>query len=447
MTMPSFDGGIHPPHYKSETEHKPIVNCPLPEKIVLPLSQHIGVPCKPLIIAGQRVKAGQKIAEAASFISAPIHASVSGIVQSIAQHPHFTGAHIISITIIPDQEQEKVAFQGLADPEKESIEKIKTIIKEAGIVGLGGAAFPTHVKLSAPPDKPIHSLIINACECESYLTCDHRILLEKTDEIIKGIRLILRIIGAPTAYIGIENNKPEAIEALQKKIDSIQIANIQVVVLETKYPQGCEKHLIKAILDKEVPLRKLPSEVGAAIQNPGTVLAIYEAVYLGKPLIERTLTVTGQGIKNPQNLLVKLGTPISHLISFCGGWREKPPGKIVMGGPMTGFAVSSLDIPVVKGSSGIVVLPHSMVPDPDAFKPCLKCGKCADVCPLFLIPSLIGDYAEKDRYREAEECGVLNCVECGSCSYICPARRPMIKFIRQAKGHIMARQKKIMTRG
>ncbi|MGA1874769.1 MAG: electron transport complex subunit RsxC [bacterium] len=442
MKLPSFKGGVHPPHYKSETEKKAIVSCPLPARIILPLSQHIGVPCKPLVKVGEWVRAGQKIGDSESFISAPIHASVSGTVESIAPHPHFTGADIMSITIIPDKEQRISPFQGLTASEKESPEKMRSAIKAAGIVGLGGAAFPTHVKLSPPEDKPIDSLIINACECEPFLTCDHRLLLERVDDLLQGIQFILKIIEAPSAYIGIENNKLDAIQAVQKCITSADMKNVEVVPLETKYPQGCEKQLIKAILDREIPLRKLPSEVGAAVQNPGTVLAIYEAITFGKPLIERVLTVAGPGIKNPQNILARLGTPISHLISFCDGWRDKPPRKIIMGGPMTGFAVSSLEVSVVKGTSGILAFPSHMVPDPDEYLPCVKCGKCASVCPLFLVPSMTGYFAEKERYRDAEEFGVLNCMECGSCAFICPSRRPLIQFIRKAKGHIMAQKKK-----
>ncbi len=271
--------------------------------------------------------------------------------------------------------------------------------------------------------------------------------MERPEDLLKGIQIILKILEALNAYIGIENNKLDAIEIVEKAITSAKLRNVHVVALETKYPQGCEKQLIKAILDREMPLRKLPSEVGTAVQNPGTVVAIYEALKFGKPLIERVLTVTGPGIKNPQNIKTKLGTPISHLLSFCGGWRDESPGKIVMGGPMTGFAVSNTDVCIVKGSSGIVVLPPHMVPEPDQYSPCIKCGKCADVCPMFFIPSMIGYFSEKGRYRDAEEFGALNCMECGSCAFICPSRRPMIKFIRQAKGQIMAQKKKAMPRG
>lgn len=446
MQLSSFRGGIHPPHHKHETEHKAIVTAPISEKIILPLSQHIGAPCKPLVKVGQQVKAGQKIAESESFISAPIHASVSGIVESIAPHPHFTGVDMMSIIIIPDRNQESVPFPEIANPEEEPAERIKTLVKEAGIVGMGGAAFPTFVKLYPPKDKRIDSLVINACECESFLTCDHRLLLERTDDILKGVNLVLRAIEAQSAYIGIEDNKPDAIQAVRARIEAAGFSNIQVVALETKYPQGCEKQLIKAVLNREVPLRKLPSEVGAVVQNAGTVLAVYEAVRFGKPLIERVLTVSGPGIQTPQNILAKLGTPISHLISFCGGWKDGPPGKIVVGGPMTGFAIANLDIPIVKGTSGIVVFPRHLVPDPDRYWPCLKCGKCADICPMFLTPNLIGYYSEKERYREADECGALDCMECGSCAFVCPSRRPMIQLIRKAKAQIMAQKRKPMMK-
>lgn len=447
MQLPSFKGGIHPPHHKSETEHKATVACPLPEKIVLPLSQHIGTPCKSLVGVGQHVKAGEKIAESEAFLSAPIHASVSGIIDSIAPHPHFTGSDITSITIIPDENQESIPFQGIANPEREPAERLKSIIKEAGIVGMGGAAFPTFVKLSPPKDRPIDSIIINACECESFLTCDHRLLLEKTNNFLKGVDLVMKIIEARTAYIAIESNKPDAVQAVQNMISSVNSHDKQVITLETKYPQGCEKQLIKAVLDREVPLRKLPSEVGVVVQNAATVLAIYEAIRFGKPLIERILTVTGPGIKNPQNILARLGTPIHHLISFCEGWKSGPPGKIVMGGTMTGFAVSNLDIPIVKGTSGIVVFPRDMVPDPDKYWPCLKCGKCAEVCPMFLVPNMLGYYSEKEQYHAADECGALDCMECGSCAFVCPSRRPLIQFIRKTKAYLMSQKKKAMTRG
>lgn len=467
MRLPSFKGGIHPPHYKSETEHKAIVACPIPEKIVLPLCQHIGAPCKSLVEVGQHVKAGEKIAESDAFLSVPIHASVSGIIDSIAPQPHFSGLEITCITITPDRQQESIPFAGIDNPQREPVERLKSIIKEAGIVGMGGAAFPTFVKLSPPRDRPIDSLIINACECESFLTCDYRLLLEKTDNFLKGVDLVMKIVEAKAAYIAIESNKPEAISAIRKRINAVNShdssynnsydnpyddshtnsRNIVVIDLETKYPQGCEKQLIHAVLNREVPLRKLPSEVGVVVQNAGTVLAIYEAIRFGKPLIERRLTVTGPGIKNPQNVLAKLGTPIKHLISFCGGWKDGPPGKIVIGGPMTGFAVDNLAVPIVKGTSGIVVFSRDMVPDPDKYWPCLRCGKCAEVCPMFLVPSLIGYYSEKERYRAADECGALDCMECGSCAFVCPSRRPLIQFIRKTKAHLMSQKKKAMTRG
>ncbi|MDP3013524.1 MAG: electron transport complex subunit RsxC, partial [Candidatus Subteraquimicrobiales bacterium] len=317
-------------------------------------------------------------------------------------------------------------------------EKIKTAVREAGLVGLGGAAFPTHVKLSPPKEKPINTIIINGSECEPYITCDKQNMLERTDELIDGCKLIMQATQAKRAFIGIEMNKLEAIDNVLKAISSEK--DIQVVKLDTKYPQGAEKHLIKTVLSKEVPSGGLPMDVGTIVQNVGTTIAISEAVRKGKPLIERCLTVSGTGVKNPKNLRVKIGTPIGHLIEECGGFKDEI-GKIIMGGPMTGHAQFSLDVPVVKGTSGVIVFTEDevRVANPRA---CFRCGRCVKACPVFLMPNFIGTYIEAGLIDKVKALLVMDCFECGLCAYICPAERPLVQLIRHAKSKILNQKKK-----
>lgn len=449
MQMMTFKGGVHPPHYKDLTAEKPIRECPAPRKIFLPMVQHIGLPAKCFVKTGERVKAGQKIGEAEAFISAPVHASLSGVVESIAPYPNFTGKLIENVVIVPDHDQQAVQTNGLKLSKSLTSAQIREKVRESGIVGMGGAAFPTSVKLTPPPERPIDSVIINGCECEPFLTCDYRMMLEHTPALIKGLMLAMLAVGAKKGFIGIEDNKPAAIEkvnaVIEHKEDMPEWAkdmDIKVCPLETKYPQGGEKQLIYAILKRSVPVRKLPSEVGALVQNIGTTIAIYEAVKDGKPLIERVITVTGPAIKDPHNLRVKLGTPVSWLIEECMGFTETP-GKVIMGGPMTGFAIANLDVPVVKGTSGILALTKMMVQETQRHcLPCMKCGKCIDICPMFLAPSLIGSFSENKRYRDAEIAGAMDCIECGSCVFVCPAKRPLIQLIREAKGAVLSRKRK-----
>ncbi|MFH0924939.1 MAG: electron transport complex subunit RsxC [bacterium] len=457
----TFCGGVHPPCYKEPTCCKPITEIPLPEEVAIPLSQHIGAPCEAIIKVGEHVNAGQKIATSSAFISAPIHASVSGTIIAIEHRPHFTGLQVNSIVIKPDLKQEEVKFEPHQNIDKLSVEEIRNIVKEAGLVGMGGAAFPTYVKLSPPKDKPIDSVIINGCECEPFLTCDHRIMLEQAENLITGVKIIMKASNAHHAYIGIEVNKMDAIEAVNKFASKEK--NISVTPLVVKYPEGGEKQLIKAILNREVPLGKLPSEVGALVQNIQTTVAIAEAVVKGKPLYERVLTVSGPLIKNPQNLKVRIGTPIKHVIEQCGGFKENPEkyilaghmrydtkllrlifkgevAKVIVGGPMTGFAQADLNAYVVKGTSGILAFPENMI-ETESTRPCLKCGKCNDVCSMFLMPSLIGTYVEKGKITAAEKAGVLDCIECGACAFVCPGHRPLIQYIRIGKGKILAKRK------
>jgi electron transport complex protein RnfC len=431
LTVKTFSRGAFLPHYKEFSEDKSITAIPLPKEVVIALHQHTGAPCRALVQPGNEVKAGQRIGESNAFVSAYVHASVDGKVTAVEPRPYFTGTMVESVVIEVDAEQSKPTWQE-RDVSKLSVDQIKEAIKDAGIVGMGGAAFPTHVKLSPPTS--IDAFIVNACECEPFLTCDHRIMVEMTDKLLKGARLAQKVVSAPKIIFGVETNKPDAIEALNAKIAGA--ADIELVALDVKYPQGSEKQLIKAVLNREVPPGKLPLEVGAVVQNVSTCIAIYEACYYNKPLFERVLTVTGDGVARPQNVLAKIGTPIGHIIEHCGGFKGEI-GKIIMGGPMTGWAQSSLDMPIVKGTSGILLFSPAMVVETQ-HKACVRCGKCVDHCPMFLYPNYIGSYAETGRFDQAAEWGAMDCFECGICVYVCPSNRPIVQFVRGAKRQIAA---------
>jgi len=428
VEVKQFTGGIHVPHYKSFTEHKAIQETSLPEEIIIPLLQHTGAPNQSLVKVGDKVKAGQMIGATDKLVSAPVHASLSGTVTAIEPRPYFTGEMVESIVIAVDKDQDKLE---LADVDIDQVTREEAVkaVRGAGIVGMGGAAFPTAVKLSPPPGKKIDTLIINGCECEPFLTCDHRLMLERPAELLQGTQLLMKILGVNRAYICIEDNKTDAIETLRQKNKNPQIILIKLL---TKYPQGSEKHLVKAVLDREIPSGGLPFDVGTLIQNVGTCVAVYEAVRYKKPLIERVVTVTGQNIKNPQNLLVKIGTPLSHLIAECGGIIEEP-AKVVVGGPMTGKAQQTLDAPVVKGATGVVVLPPELALEDMEYSDCVRCCKCVEHCPMMLYPNQISIYCEAGMVKEAADWNALDCIECGICAYVCPSKRPIIQLIQRTK--------------
>jgi Na+-translocating ferredoxin:NAD+ oxidoreductase subunit C len=428
VEVKQFFGGIHVPHYKSFTEHKAIKETSLPGEIIIPLLQHTGAPNEPLVKVGDKVKAGQKIGETDKFVSAPVHASLSGTVTAIEPRPFITGQMIESIVIAVDKNQDVLELAN-NDLEKVGKEDIINAVKEAGIVGMGGAAFPTAIKLSPPPDKKVDAVIINGCECEPYLTCDHRLMLEKPAELLQGIKLLMKMLSVDKAFVCIEDNKEDAIEAVRQKNDD---SNIVLLRMPTKYPQGSEKHLVKAALDREIPSGGLPFDVGALIQNVGTCVAIYEAVKFGKPLIERVVAVTGQNIKEPQNLMVKIGTPLSHIIEDCGGIVEEP-AKVVVGGPMTGKAQETLDVPVVKGTTGVVVLPPDMALEDMEYSDCVRCCKCVEHCPMLLYPNQISIYCEAGMIREAADWNTMDCIECGICAYVCPSKRPITQLVQRTK--------------
>jgi len=437
MELKTFRGGIHPPYQKEATANKPAVDISLPAEVVIPMQQHVGAPNNPTVSPGDRVEAGQKIGESDAFISAPVHASVSGTVKAVEDRPSFTGAHVKSVVIQVDPSQpakwaEKRDTAGLTP------EQIREIAKGAGIVGMGGAAFPTYVKLSPPKDKPVDTVIINGCECEPFLTCDHRLMLEAPDEMIAGLKLMMRAVGAGKGVIGIEANKMDAVQALTAKAASDP--DLEVVVLEVKYPEGAEKMLIEAVTGRRVPPGKLPSEVGVLVQNVQSAVALFEAAASGKPVVERVITVTGPGIRDPKNIKVKIGTPIEHVIHECGG-TAGAPAKIVIGGPMTGWAQKDLSASVVKGTSGVLVLTKEMVAEA-AEQTCVGCDKCLDVCPMFLTPNFVARYAKRGRWDLADRYGARDCFECGCCSYVCPANIPHVAYVRKVKAAIAAAEKK-----
>ncbi|MBN2655355.1 MAG: electron transport complex subunit RsxC [Nitrospirae bacterium] len=430
MTLGTFRGGVHPPDKKELSKDKAIAACSSPARVVVPLSQHIGAPCKPVVEIGQAVKKGEVIGAAEGFVSAPVHSSVSGKVAAIGEFLSATGRMVQSVVIENDMQEEWAALKDNPDYEKLSSEELKEKIKQAGIVGMGGAAFPAHVKLSPPKEKPIDAVILNGAECEPYLTADYRIMIERAPDVIAGLKVLMKMLGVSRGYIGIEDNKPDAVEIIKKAAESDSA--IEIIALEVKYPQGAEKMLIKSVTGREVPPRGLPMDAGVVVHNIGTAVAVYEAVRYGKPLVERVVTITGESIKEPKNLLVKVGTLISDVVEECGGLASDT-AKVISGGPMMGFALSSLEVPVTKGTSGVLAIPEQPIIHYEHFGPCIRCGRCIDVCPMGLMPSMLSVLSEKGLYEEAKEYKLFDCFECGSCTYVCPSKRPIVQFIRLAK--------------
>lgn len=426
----SFRGGVHPDDRKRYTAAKPIETAPLPDKVVIPTRQHIGAPCTALVKVGDLVKKGQVIAEAQAFVSSPVHASLSGKVVEVADYPHPVFGFCQAVVIENDGADEWVEGLPLSrDWQALDAAALKDIIRQAGIVGMGGATFPTHVKLAPPPEKPIDAFILNGAECEPYLTADHRVMLEATERVVTGMRIVMKVLGVAKGFIGIEENKPDAIAAMT---EAATVTGITVVPLKTKYPQGAEKTLIKVILNREVPSGGLPMDVGAVVQNVGTMVAVADAVVRGLPLVERVATVTGGAIAEPKNLLLRIGTTFAQTVELCGGFAEAP-AKLIMGGPMMGMAQCRLDVPVIKGTSGILALSAADV-NAGEEKPCIRCGRCVDACPMGLVPSMLSILGQRGLYQIAkEEYDLLDCVECGSCVYTCPAKRNIVHYVKYLK--------------
>lgn len=427
-------GGVHPAEGKLSASQT-IETLPLPETVSIPIAQHIGAPAKAVVKKGDMVKVGDVIAESGGFVSANIHASVSGKVLKIDQVVDASGYKKPCVIIERDGDEwrddidrDQTLNKNITLSGKEIVDKILA----NGIVGLGGATFPAHVKLSVPPNKKVDVLIINGVECEPYLTADHRLMLEKADEMLVGIQLLMKALDVNSALIGIENNKPDAIAHLQSKVAAYP--GIEVHPLKVKYPQGGEKQLIKALVNREVPSGGLPLDVGAVVHNVGTAYAVYEAVQKNKPLFERVVTVTGKSVEKPSNFLVRMGTPVHQLIDAAGGVPEDT-GKVISGGPMMGKALNSLEAPVVKGTSGILIMPEDLAKR-KIESTCIRCAKCVSACPMGLEPFLLIKQAQKQMYDKLEANAVMDCIECGSCSYTCPAGLPLLDYIRLGKGKV-----------
>ncbi len=397
---------------------------PFPAEVVLPLSQHTGKPAKLLVKEGDRVERGDKIAASDGFISSPVHASASGTVAAVELWPHPGGDYKTAIRIAVDKYSAQVPRPRLV-PEWEGLSpgEIVHAVQEAGVVGLGGAAFPTHVKLAPPEDAEIDTIIINGCECEPYLTTDHHIMSEYPERVHLGLRIMMRALGVDRVMIGIEKNKPDAIEAIRRTLPADLKDRVTVHPLTVKYPQGAEKMLIEALLGREVPSGKLPLHVGVVVQNVGSCAAIAEVFETGMPLIERIVTVTGRGVRKPANLIVPVGTKVGELIEACGGLTDDAH-EIVFGGPMMGAPQASLDVPVLKGTTGVVVLSRAETRREEGYA-CIRCGHCLDACPVFLNPQLLGRLALAGRYEETEAHNIWDCMLCGCCSYVCPSNIPL----------------------
>ena len=440
MKLLSFKGGTHPPEKKECSNKKSIEIAISPKLVYIPLQQHIGTPANAIVKIGDYVKVGQKIGEAQGFVSCNIHSSVSGKVIDIKKHD-IAGGVGICIVIENDFKEdlhESVKPKGSID--NLTKEEITNIVKESGIVGMGGATFPTHVKILPPPDKRIDVIILNGAECEPYLTADHRLMLEETDYILYGLKALMKALDVKRGYIAVEGNKKDAILKLKEFNKSYK--DIEVVELKVKYPQGAEKQLIYSCTKREVPSGKLPMDVGVLVNNVSTAAQIARSIKTGMPLIDRITTVTGSCINESKNLKIKIGTLVSEVINQCGGFKDnKDLGKIIMGGPMMGIAQYSLDIPVTKATSGILCLDNE---ESKIYKVqnCLRCGRCVDVCPAFLEPLYISAYSLKNEFEVCERYNALDCIECGSCSFICPSRRPLLESIRLSKREIIKNKRK-----
>jgi len=430
LTFPK--GGVHPPDAKELTADLAVEEMGVPAELEIILGQHIGAPCTPTVAKKDTVAEGDMIGEVAKGLGVPIHAPAAGTIKTFGMSAHPMRVSVPSVTIKTDPEAaprqyQKSDWQGLDQ------EVLLKKVHDAGIIGVGGAGFPTHVKLNPPPNNPVDTLVLNGAECEPYITADYRQMLESSAEIVEGAKIILKILGIKKCVIGIENNKPEAIKVMTDAAAAGSTADYQISVqpLQVKYPQGSEKQLIQTLTGRKVPAFALPSAVGVVVHNVSTTKAIYDAVVLGKPLYEKIVTISGKGIKRPANLRVKVGTKVSDIVEYLGGVTPEL-SKVIMGGPMMGFAVSSLDIPVTKTTSSVLFLAEDEI-DTTPHSQCIRCGWCLEACPMGLEPKEIGLHVEAGRPEDTGRFGVFECFECGCCAYVCPAKRPLVQFIRLAK--------------
>jgi electron transport complex protein RnfC len=436
MKLFSVRGGVHP-DYRKGTSEQAIVAMPLPATLYLPLQQHIGAPAEPVVAEGDLVKKGQLLAKAGGAVSAPTHAPTSGRVKAIAEvtAPHPSALPLLTIILEPDGKDEWAELPApIADPFTASADELRARVAGAGIVGMGGATFPSAVKLNLGTQKKIEVLLLNGAECEPYLTCDDRVMREYADEVVDGARIMAYILGAPKVIVAIEDNKPQAIAEITKA--AAKYANVEVAGVPVQYPMGSEKHLVQAVTGKETPARMLTADLGYVVHNVGTARAVHQAVRFGRPLTDRVVTVSGAAVAKPSNVNVAIGTLVSDLVAFCGG-LTKPPQRLVNGGPMMGQPLPSLEVPVIKGTCGILALtPEETNEAPPS--PCIRCGTCVTICPCGLVPVEMASYIRKDHLDKAQSVGVQDCVSCGSCSYVCPSHIPLVHYFNYAKGALAA---------
>ena len=426
--LDGYYGGVHPSEHKEYSEHKELLPFPAPKVAVIPMAQHLGAPANPVVQVGDSVKVGQKLGEPSAFISAPVHSSISGRVIAIEDRPHANRGQCLSVVIESDGKQElHESVQPHGDLDSLSPADIVSIVREAGIVGMGGAGFPTAVKLT--PKTPVDTILLNGCECEPYLTADHKLLLHYSDEVIFGLKAIMKATGAQKGVIVIEDNKPDAAALFESKVADMD--GIEVCIAKTKYPQGAEKMLIKKVTGRQVPSGGLPADVGVVVSNVATAKAISDAIQLGMPLVERIVTVTGEHIANPGNFIVKIGTPVSELVDACGGITGTDV-TVKAGGPMMGFPQSTLDTPIMKGSNGIIAIDTDHAQE----VACIKCGRCVDVCPMELKPLHFAKYADEGNWAGMKEQKVMDCVECRCCEYICSSKIPLVSKIKAGKAAV-----------
>ncbi len=434
----TFKHGVHPPEYKHLTNQLPIERVPFFNEYILPVQQHIGAPAIALVRPGDKVKRGQMLAKAGGFVSTAMHSPVTGTVKAVELRPHVSGKLTESIVIEADPyNNQKLEVEKPVRLELSKAEEIVQLIQNAGIVGMGGAAFPSHVKLKIPEGKKASCVILNGCECEPYLTCDHKLMTGHTDEILRGLELTMGFLGASYAVIGIEKNKPDAIAAMEKRVKKYQ--NMEVIALEVKYPQGAEKMLIDAVLKKQVPTGKLPVDIEVVVQNVATTRAIGLAIDKAEPLIERVVTVTGFGVERPGNYWVPIGTRFVDLLEYCGGLKDATK-QVIVGGPMMGNSQKNLDASVTKGTSGILVLAESP-PGNDLELACIRCGRCVEACPMFLNPSRLATLIRAEKTELLQSNNLPSCFECASCSYACPSNIPLVQLMRMGKGMMANLQK------
>jgi len=431
----TFRGGVHPDDHKRATEGLPIERMPFVDEYVMPLSQHIGAPSKAMVEAGQAVRRGQKIAEPGGFVSTALHAPVTGRVSAVELRLHPNGKMMPAIVIEADPyDSQQLPDAEPVDPSRLTGQEMVESVQQGGLVGLGGAAFPSHVKFQVPEGKRVKAAVINGCECEPYLTCDHRLMLERPESVMRGTEILRNQVGAERGYVGVEINKRDAIDALR----AVAPKSVEVVPLQVKYPQGAEKLLIDAIFREQVPAGGLPLDIEILVNSVGTTVALADLFDGGIPLIERVVTVTGPAVARPRNLVVPLGTPVAAVIEHCGGLLPSAR-EVIFGGPMMGMAQKSLEVPLLKGTSGILCLDRGAT-QPVREYPCIRCGRCLEACPMFLNPTRLAQLARAERLDELESLHLMNCFECASCSFVCPSHIPLVQWMRIGKAMIRHRK-------